>query len=148
MREEIAHTVDTADPRVTLMASEVPRERAGLCYAKAHLLAALLRSQGVPAGFCSRRTGFPHGLNGVDLAGLGRWIRLGPRGDRKGADARFPLRRANRREDERFARTLDPDRGRIDFPTVYTTPSSAVAEIPSSAKPGSAWYEGILPHAP
>ncbi|HET6286980.1 MAG TPA: transglutaminase domain-containing protein [Amycolatopsis sp.] len=142
MREEIVHTVDTADLRVTLMASEVPRERTGLCYAKAHLLAALLRSQGVPAGFRYQRIGVPHGLNGVDLAGLGRWIRLDPRGNKNGADAQFLL------EEERLAWTLDPDRGEIDFPTVYPTPSSAVVEILSSAKPGIAWYEGILPHAP
>ncbi len=31
VRDDIAHTVDAADSRVTLMASEVPRERVGLC---------------------------------------------------------------------------------------------------------------------
>ncbi|OXM49993.1 transglutaminase-like domain-containing protein [Amycolatopsis alba] len=142
VRDEIAHTVDAADSRVTLMASEVLRERVGLCYAKAHLLAALLRSQGIPAGFCYQRIGVLHGLNGVYLAGPDRWIRLDPRGNKNGADAHFCL------EGERLAWTLDPAKGEIDFPTVYTTPSSAVVETLSSAKPGPAWYEGILPHSP
>ncbi|WP_340686337.1 transglutaminase-like domain-containing protein [Amycolatopsis coloradensis] len=142
VRDEIAHTVDAADSRVTLMASEVLREGVGLCYAKAHLLAALLRSQGIPAGFCYQRIGVLHGLNGVYLAGLDRWIRLDPRGNKNGADAHFLL------EDERLAWTLDPSKGEIDFPTVYSAPSSAVVETLSSAKPGPAWYEGILPHAP
>ena len=142
VRDDIAHTVDAADPRVTLLASEVLRERVGLCYAKSHLLAALLRGQGIPAGFCYQRIGVLHGLNAVYLAGLDRWIRLDPRGNKNGADAQLSL------EDERLAWTLDPSRGEIDFPTVYTAPSSAVVETLSSAKPGPAWYEGILPHAP
>ncbi|KZB83391.1 transglutaminase-like domain-containing protein [Amycolatopsis regifaucium] len=142
VRDDIAHTVDAADSRVTLMASEVLRERVGLCYAKSHLLAALLRSQGIPAGFCYQRIGVLHGLNGVYLAGLDRWIRLDPRGNKNGADAHFRL------EDERLAWTLDSARGEIDFPTVHTTPSSAVVETLSSATPGPAWYEGILPYAP
>ncbi|WP_181772170.1 transglutaminase-like domain-containing protein [Amycolatopsis pittospori] len=142
VRDDIAHTVDAADPRVTLLASEVLRERVGLCYAKSHLLAALLRGQGIPTGFCYQRIGVLHGLNAVYLAGLDRWIRLDPRGNRNGADAQFSL------EDERLAWSLDPSRGEIDLPTVYTAPSSAVVETLSSAKPGPAWYEGILPHAP
>ncbi len=148
VRDDIAHTVDTADSRVTLMASEVLRERVGLCYAKAHLLAALLRSQGIPAGFCYQRIGVLHGLNAVYLAGQGRWIRLDPRGNKNGADAHFPFLRTDSPEVERLAWKLDPARGEIDFPTVYTAPSSAVVETLSSAKPGPAWYEGILPHAP
>ncbi|MFI7116976.1 transglutaminase family protein [Amycolatopsis sp. NPDC049868] len=148
VRDEIAHTVDAADSRVTLMASEVLRERVGLCYAKAHLLAALLRSQGIPAGFCYQRIGVLHGLNAVYLSGPDHWIRLDPRGNKNGADAHFPFIQASRPEDERLAWTLDPSKGEIDFPTVYTAPSSAVVETLSSAKPGPAWYEGILPHAP
>ncbi|MEU9688164.1 transglutaminase-like domain-containing protein [Amycolatopsis japonica] len=148
VRDEIAHTVDAADSRVTLMASEVLRERVGLCYAKTHLLAALLRSQGIPAGFCYQRIGVLHGLNAVYLSGPDRWIRLDPRGNKNGADAHFPFIRASQPEDERLAWTLDPSKGEIDFPTVYTAPSSAVVETLSTAKPGPAWYEGILPHAP
>ncbi|GAB3719171.1 transglutaminase family protein [Amycolatopsis oliviviridis] len=138
VRDEIAHTVDAADARVTLLASETLRERVGLCYAKAHLLAALLRSQGIPAGFCHQRIGVLHGLNGVYLAGLDRWIRLDPRGNNNGADAHFPFLQRNSPEDERLAWTLDPAEGEIDFPTVYTAPSSAVVETLSSAKPGPA----------
>lgn len=142
VRDDIDHTVDAADSRVTLMASEVLREGVGLCYAKAHLLAALLRSQNIPAGFCYQRIGVLHGLTAVHLAGLDKWVRLDPRGNKNGADAQFSL------ENERLAWTLNPSQGEIDFPTVYTAPSPAVIEILSSAKPGPAWYEGILPHSP
>ncbi len=84
----------------------------------------------------------PHGLDAGYLSGPDRWTRLDPRGNKKGADAHFSL------ESERLVWTLDPTRGEIDFPTVHTAPSSAVVETSSSAKPGPAWYEGILPHAP
>jgi transglutaminase-like putative cysteine protease len=142
VRDDIAHVADAADSRVTLMASEVLREGVGICYAKAHLLAALLRAQNIPAGFCYQRIGVLHGLNAVYLAGLDRWIRLDARGNKNGADAHFSL------EDERLAWPIDPAKGEIDFPTVYTAPSPAVVETLSSAKPGPAWYEGILPHTP
>jgi len=37
---------------VTCSASEVLREGTGICFAKSHLLAALLRAVGIPAGLC------------------------------------------------------------------------------------------------
>jgi transglutaminase-like putative cysteine protease len=52
VRDEIAHSVDAGHQIVTCSASEVLRHRTGLCLAKAHLLAAMLRSVGIPAGFC------------------------------------------------------------------------------------------------
>lgn len=142
VRDDVAHVVDAADSRVTLMASDVLREGVGICYAKAHLLAAFLRTQNIPAGFCYQRIGVLHGLNAVYLAGLNRWIRLDARGNKNGADAHFSL------ENERLAWPIDPAKGEIDFPTVYTAPSPAVVGTLSSAKPGPAWYEGILPHSP
>jgi len=47
VRDEVSHTVDYRLEQVTCSASEVLRERTGFCYAKSHLLAALLRANGI-----------------------------------------------------------------------------------------------------
>lgn len=52
VRDEISHSWDIQSNRVTGTASEVLRYKEGICYAKSMLLAALLRSQGIPTGFC------------------------------------------------------------------------------------------------
>jgi hypothetical protein len=73
VRDSIAHTGDVGRGKITLSASEVFRERTGLCYAKSHLLVALLRATNIPAGLCYQRLrsgdGPPsfvlHGLVGV-----------------------------------------------------------------------------------
>ncbi|MDO5157030.1 MAG: transglutaminase family protein [Eubacteriales bacterium] len=51
VRDEIHHSWDVQDKRVTVTASDVIREGVGICWAKANLLAALLRANGIPAGF-------------------------------------------------------------------------------------------------
>ena len=50
VRDSIAHSVDCGGTAVTCSASEVLHVGQGLCYAKAHLLAALLRANGIAAG--------------------------------------------------------------------------------------------------
>ncbi|MFJ7211768.1 transglutaminase family protein [Amycolatopsis sp. NPDC098790] len=91
VRDEVDHVIDARDPRVTWRASDVLRERVGICHAKAHLLAALLRAQGIPAGFCYQELSALHGLNAVHL--LGKWVRLDARGNRTGARGEFFARR-------------------------------------------------------
>jgi len=96
VRDEIRHSVDYGETRVTCTASEVLAQRTGFCYAKSHLLAALLRANDIPAGFCYQRlavndTGPPyclHGLNAVYLPTIG-WYRLDPRGNKLGIHAKF-----------------------------------------------------------
>jgi transglutaminase-like putative cysteine protease len=96
VRDEIAHSVDYRRNPVTCRASDVLRHQTGFCYAKSHLLAALLRANGIPAGLCYQRlaTGDSaapyclHGLNAVYLADHG-WYRLDPRGNKPGLEARF-----------------------------------------------------------
>lgn len=94
VRDRIRHSVDAGDERVTCRASEVLSEGTGLCYAKSHLLVALLRANGMRAGFCYQRladrngTFCLHGLAAVDLPGLG-WYRVDPRGNKLWLDARF-----------------------------------------------------------
>ena len=102
VRDSIEHSADFERGPVTCAASEVLREGTGYCYAKSHLLAALLRANGIPAGLCYQRlavgeNGPPyclHGLNAVHLADFG-WYRIDPRGNKPGVDAQFcpPLER-------------------------------------------------------
>jgi hypothetical protein len=96
VRDEVAHTVDHRLDKVTCSASEVLRERTGFCYAKSHLLAALLRANGIAAGFVYQRLALGnrakafclHGLNAVWLPVVG-WYRLDARGNRDDLQAGF-----------------------------------------------------------
>lgn len=96
VRDRIRHSWDYQLNPVTGRASDVLRHGTGYCYAKSHLLAALLRANGVPAGLCYQRlsvndAGPPyclHGLNVVYLRDHG-WYRLDPRGNKPGVTARF-----------------------------------------------------------
>ena len=95
VRDEIRHSVDFRLNPVTCKASDVLRHGTGYCYAKSHLLAALLRANGIPAGLCYQRlsvgtSGAPyclHGLNAVYLKDFG-WYRIDARGNKPGIDAR------------------------------------------------------------
>ncbi len=96
VRDEILHSSDHQRGPVTLTASDVLKHKTGYCYAKSHLLAALLRCNGIPAGLCYQRlqlsdrpgTCCLHGLNAVFLKKYG-WYRADPRGNRSDVDARF-----------------------------------------------------------
>src|SRR5882672_10058951 len=99
VRDEIAHTADAGLDALPCRASEVLAARTGIGFAKSHLLAALLRSLGIPAGFCYqvvRRAPdstemLLYGFNGVYLATVERWISLDARGNKPGLDARFDV---------------------------------------------------------
>jgi len=96
VRDRIRHSWDYKTGPVTCKASDVLLHGTGYCYAKSHLLAALLRANGVPAGLCYQRlslsgAGAPyclHGLNAVYLSTFG-WYRVDPRGNKPGVAADF-----------------------------------------------------------
>lgn len=96
VRDEIAHSWDYQRNPVTCRASDVLQHGTGYCYAKSHLLAALLRANGIPAGLCYQRlavgdVGPPfclHGLNAVYLQAFG-WYRIDARGNKPGVAAAF-----------------------------------------------------------
>lgn len=124
VRDRIGHSWDVQDRRVTVTASDVLREGVGLCYGKSHLLAALLRARGIPAGLCYQRLeddpgSFSlHGLVAVHLSG--RWSRLDPRGNKPGVDAQFSL------EEERLAWPVRPENGEVDYADVLVSPDPGV----------------------
>lgn len=96
VRDSISHSWDAKDDQITCKASDVLLHQTGYCYAKSHLLAALLRANEIPAGLCYQRLsinddGAPyclHGLNAVYLNEFG-WYRIDPRGNKEGVDAQF-----------------------------------------------------------
>jgi len=120
VRDEVRHSVDAGLSVVTCSASETLAERSGFCYAKSHLLAALLRANGIPAGFCYQRlrhddTKFClHGLNAVHLPDFG-WYRLDARGNKPGVAAGF----TPPRESLAFA-IAEP--GEYTLPEIYAEP--------------------------
>lgn len=128
VRDEIKHSWDYKQNPITCKASDVLKYRTGYCYAKSHLLAALLRANGIPAGLCYQRlrvTENPsfclHGLNAVYLEQYG-WYRMDARGDRQGVSAEFcpPV------EKLAFA-IVNP--GEADLPEVWAEPLPVVTDI-------------------
>lgn len=126
VRDEIKHSWDVQDKRVTKSATEVLEQGVGICWAKANLLAALLRACGILAVICYQRltlgdvpeTGFCiHALNAVYIKSLNRWIRLDARGNKTGVYAQFDL------EQERLAFPVRKDLGEVDYGIVYANPS-------------------------
>lgn len=111
VRDKIRHTWDYKIDVITCKASDVLQHGTGYCYSQSHLLAALLRANGIPAGLCYQRlslegNGAPyclHGLNAVYLKDIG-WYRIDPRGNKEGVDAQFcpPLERLAFSTDERL----------------------------------------------
>lgn len=132
VRDEIRHSVDCGDLVVTCAASEVLAHRTGFCYAKSHLLAALLRANGLPAGFGYQRlsidgAGPPfclHGFNAVLLPAHG-WYRMDARGNRA---------RGNRSNDGQFTPMVErlafPVQlpGEATFPEIHSEPLFCVIE--------------------
>lgn len=95
VRDKIRHSYDYQQNPVTLKASDVLAHQTGYCYAKSHLLAALLRANNIPAGLCYQRLTIGleppfclHGLNGIYLSELG-WYRVDARGNKQGVNAQF-----------------------------------------------------------
>jgi transglutaminase-like putative cysteine protease len=147
VRDEVPHAWDVQSPVVTCRASEVLAQRVGICYAKSHLLAALLRAMDVPAGMCYQRLvlfddpkdGFAiHALNAAYLSEVGRWVRFDARGNKPGVAAEFRL------DEERLAFPVRPELGEEDERVVHATPSaSTVASLQGHADMLSVYRTGL-----
>lgn len=96
VRDEIKHSNDFKLNPVTVKASDVLKHKTGYCYAKSHLLAALLRANNIPSGLCYQRLTIDndrppfclHGLNAVYLKEYG-WYRMDSKGNKNGVNAQF-----------------------------------------------------------
>jgi len=128
VRDEINHTGDYKDNITTYKASDVLRYKTGWCYAKSHLLAALLRANNIPTGFCYQRLSCSeykkdiyclHGLNAVYLKDYG-WYKVDPRGNKDGVDAQFNP------PTEKLAFELDEHE--FDLPDIFDEPLKIVVD--------------------
>ncbi len=131
VRDEIAHSGDIKADAVTCKASDVLVYKHGICCAKAHLLAAILRYLNIPTGFCYQWLSSDddsnllvlHGLNGVYLQSIKKWIRLDPRGNKPGVNAEFSI------DDEKLAWAVRKELGEIDIPIIYAHPKKEVIDV-------------------
>jgi len=134
VRDEIKHSRDYELNPVTCVASDVLRHGTGYCYAKSHLLAALLRANGIPAGLCYQRLTINndqppfslHGLNAVwlengGLDGFG-WYRIDARGNKPGVHVEFcpPI--------ESLAFPI-VTKGEMDLPEIWPEPLKVVTDV-------------------
>jgi transglutaminase-like putative cysteine protease len=126
VRDTIPHSQDSGDLRVTWRASDVLEQRTGICYAKAHALAALLRAEDIPTALCYQKFDVLHGL--VAVRSNGAWHRQDPRGNKPGVDAQFSL------QGEQLAFTPDPESDELDHPILYAEPHPAVLNALRAAR--------------
>lgn len=141
VRDKIHHSVDYQMNPVTWRASDVLKHQTGYCYAKSHLLAALLRANAIPVGFCYQRLslndqGAPyslHGFNAIYLPAIG-WYRVDPRGNKAGVNAQFT---------PPYERLAFPIRGpgEAEFEPIFTEPLSLIVTALQACK---TWDEMLL----
>lgn len=129
VRDTIPHSNDAGLDILTCTASEVLHHGTGICFAKSHLLAALLRAVNIPAGFCYQvlRLDPPvdnepvlHGFNAIYLATLDRWIRVDARGNTNGINAQFNIKK------EQLAFAMDPLADEFIYETIFAAPAGCV----------------------
>lgn len=143
VRDVIKHSWDYRLNPVTCKASDVLIHGTGYCYAKSHLLAALLRANQIPAGLCYQRltvgSAHPpyclHGLNAVYLKHHG-WYRIDARGNKPGVMADFcpPI--------EKLAFPL-VDGCEKDIPGIWGTPLPVVVHALTENETVELVYENL-----
>ncbi len=96
VRDQVGHTIDVGRDELSCSASEALSLGTGLCISKSHLAVALLRANGIAAGFCYQRLLMgstapvfcTHSLIALFLA-PGGWYRCDVRGNKTGVACTF-----------------------------------------------------------
>lgn len=137
VRDEVQHSFDDESSAVSISAEDTLKNKEGICFAKSHLLASILRGMGIPAGFCYQRVFRTpqdaessyalHGLNALYLEEHG-WFRLDPRGNKPGVDAQFAI------FNEKLAYPIREELGEIDYPDVFIEPLAPVLRSMENSK--------------
>ncbi|WP_296884838.1 transglutaminase family protein [uncultured Methanobrevibacter sp.] len=118
VRDEILHSWDIETNIVSRTASDVLKNKTGICWTKSCLLAALLRADGIPSGISYQlltraddaSEGYMiHALNTVYIKDLNKWIRLDARGNKENINAYFSL------DEENLAYKIRSEMGEIDY---------------------------------
>lgn len=127
VRDHIAHSFDIETSVVSVTASECLLNRTGVCHVKSNLLAALLRSQGIPTGFCFQHLAWDdsdsnnipgyvtHGYNAAYLEG--KWIKLDARGNKENVHAEFSM------EETKLAFSVNEKIGEYDVKGIFASPN-------------------------
>ncbi len=143
VRDNIKHSFEHQLNPVTCKASDVLKYKTGYCYAKSHLLAALLRANNIPAGLCYQRlsindVGAPyslHGLNAVFLKNYG-WYRIDARGNNALINAQF----LPPKELLAFPIKLEAE---ADLPEIWSEPLEVVISVLEKYKTYNEVYENL-----
>ena len=131
VRDDIDHSNDIGTDIVTCTASEVLTAKTGMCYAKSHLLAGLLRAQNIPTGFCYQilKSSSPetetvvHALNAIYCFKLKKWILIDARGNTDLIKTEFSL------DHESLAYVVDVTQGEYTHETIYTHPPECIVHV-------------------
>lgn len=132
VKDQIFHSFRISATTVTKKASEVLDTGHGICYAQAHLLTALMRASGIPAGLCyqiiydqEEEQLVVHGFSAIYLKELDRWIRL---------DASRDDSWSFNTEQESPILSVNKKLGEHDDPTIYFAPSRRVLKALDTAE--------------
>lgn len=118
----------------------------GICFAKSHLLAALLRYKAIPTGFCYQKLILDdetapvliyHGLNGVYIKDYKKWIRLDARGNKTGVNAQFSI------DTEQLAFPIRSEMGEVGCFIVYPNPDIEVLKKLKTSKTRTDLWENL-----
>ena len=143
VRDEIRHSFDAGLTDRPFRASEVLQAGHGICFAKANLFAALLRSNGIAVGFAYQSLVFDskvsdeqtlHGFNVVYLKGQQRWCLLDARGDNEMLQTPFVY------GDDCLAFDVDSNKGEQIYLQRYVEPVPAVC---ASFSLGKSWTDPL-----
>lgn len=152
VRDGIDHSMDAKKDGISCTASEVLANGHGFCYAKSHLLVALLRANAIPAGLCYQRLTLDddpsdvsnasyclHGLVAVQLAEITNsdltdnngWYRIDPRGNRAQgnlSDGKIAINAQFTPPVEQLAFAIRHT-GEADFSEIHAEPLTCVVEV-------------------
>jgi transglutaminase-like putative cysteine protease len=135
VRDCISHSFDIHAKIITVKASDVLKFQTGICHAKANLLAALLRSQNIPTGFCFQHLTLAdddslgycvHCINAVFVQN--HWIKLDARGNTNGKNAQFCL------DTPKLAFPIRKEYDEYNWPGIYADPHSATMKMLEKAE--------------
>lgn len=132
VRDQISQSLDVETDALPCTASQVLKEETGVSFAKSHLLAALLRARGTPAGFAYQRisdsaTRSGQALHAFVVAWLSlreQWVALDPRGNCRALQSEFRVD-----PPPSLAHEPDPERGELVFPVIFARPLPRVVDL-------------------
>ncbi len=145
VRDNIKHSGEFKLNPVTVKATDVLTHKTGFCFAKSHLLAALLRANKIPTGFCYQCLSMDgntspfclHGLNAVYLDEFSSWYRVDPRGNNTNINAQF----LPPREQLAFPITLPQE---VDYLEICAEPLPEIINLLTSSNS----YQDVFKHLP